>query len=90
MRLVMERPINFSPVPLAHYLTSHKQEINNKKEVESGDAAVTLKFLRSAVFYLLTDHDNIGNHLRAVQNILDFSAEERAAVERLLRHGYFL
>jgi len=49
---------------------------------------MTLKFLRSAIFYLLTDGENWNGHVRAVQSILEFSPEEKSAVERAVGHWY--
>jgi hypothetical protein len=56
----------------------------------SADPSTILKFLRSAIFYLLTDNENGAEHLRAIQSILEFSPEERFAVERVGRNGYYL
>lgn len=41
------------------------------------DPEATLQFLKSAVYYFLTDRDNHVEHLRAIENILGFSAAER-------------
>ncbi|KZS10484.1 Uncharacterized protein APZ42_025035 [Daphnia magna] len=64
-----------------------KSRINNANH-PSPDPSIILKFLRSAIFYLLTDNENGSEHLRAIQSILEFSPEERCAVERIGRLGY--
>ncbi|XP_057373998.1 protein quick-to-court-like isoform X1 [Daphnia carinata] len=68
-------------------IVNDKPRINNANH-PSPDPSVMLKFLRSAIFYLLTDSENGAEHLRAIQSILEFSTEERCAVERMGRLGY--
>jgi len=84
--------ISVKPAPddsVTEQLKSATAELEKIKEVaraESTDPAMTLSFLRSAIFYLLTDSENWNGHIRAVQSILEFSAEERSAVERAIGH----
>lgn len=61
---------------------------NRVDHSSSADPSIILKFLRSAIFYLLTDYENGPQHLRTIQSILEFNEEERYAVERMARHGY--
>jgi len=58
---------------------------NRQIDFPSTDPAITLKFLRSAIFYLLTDAENWDGHIRAVQNILDFSLEERNLIDKMFK-----
>ena len=46
------------------------------------DAEITLKFLKSAFYYFLTDRENTNGHLAAIQSILGFTPEEKLAIER--------
>lgn len=45
------------------------------------DPEATLQFLKSAVYYFLTDRDNHVEHLRAIESILGFSQNERRDIE---------
>lgn len=49
-------------------------------------AEYTLRFLKDAVFYFLTDRTDCRGHLNAIQSILGFSEAERAAVAKAWRH----
>ncbi|XP_046457196.1 protein quick-to-court-like isoform X1 [Daphnia pulex] len=69
-------------------LNKDSKDDTNHINHPSADPSILLKFLRSAIFYLLTDSENGAEHLRAIQSILEFSPEERYAVERAARHGY--
>ncbi|XP_067121018.1 protein quick-to-court isoform X3 [Centruroides vittatus] len=44
----------------------------------------TLKFLKDAMYYFLTEKDNKG-HLKAIESILDFTDSERLAVSKALK-----
>lgn len=47
------------------------------------DPTVTLQFLKTAVYYFLTDRaENTFDHLSAIESILGFSDQERTAIER--------
>lgn len=48
-------------------------EVKNKTKI---DPEITLQFLKSAVYYFLTDKENSQGHLRAIQSILGFSDSE--------------
>lgn len=49
-------------------------------------AEYTLRFLKDAVYYFLTDRSDCRGHLSAIQSILGFSEAERAAVAKAWRH----
>ena len=44
------------------------------------DPAITLQFLKSAVYYFLTDRDNAKGHLRAIMSILGFNDAEKGHI----------
>lgn len=46
------------------------------------DPEVTLQFLKSAVYYFLTDKENTQGHLNAIESILGFSAVEKFTIDR--------
>lgn len=48
-------------------------EVKSKSKI---DPEVTLQFLKSAIYYFLTDKENNQGHLRAIQSILGFSESE--------------
>lgn len=45
------------------------------------DPEVTLQFLKSAVYYFLTDKENTQGHLNAIESILGFSDIERRKIQ---------
>lgn len=46
------------------------------------DPEVTLQFLKSAVYYFLTDPENHQGHLSAIENILGFSEAEKQKIRK--------
>lgn len=46
------------------------------------DPEVTLQFLKSAIYYFLTDKENHRGHLRAIESILGFSHVEIANINK--------
>ena len=46
------------------------------------DPEVTLQFLKSAVYYFLTDKENSQGHLQAIESILGFSEKEKETIEK--------
>ncbi|KAF2368974.1 Syntaphilin/Syntabulin [Trinorchestia longiramus] len=49
------------------------------------DPGVTLQFLKSAVYYFLTDKDNAKGHLRAIVSILGFNEAEKYAIVQMVK-----
>lgn len=47
------------------------------------DPEVKLQFLKSAVYYFLTDKENCQGHLNAIESILGFSDAEKATIARV-------
>jgi len=62
--------------------TMYRRLLESKKTKSEQEAEVTLQFLKSAVYYFLTDRENTAGHLAAIQSILGFTPEEKAAIER--------
>lgn len=48
----------------------------------SVDPEVTLQFLKSAIYYFLTDKENHQGHLNAIESILGFTEAEKQNIER--------
>lgn len=61
----------------------YRRSLESRKTKSQEDAEVTLKFLKSAIFYFLTDRENSAGHLAAIMSILGFNEEERAAIDRM-------
>ncbi|XP_076236987.1 GRIP domain-containing protein quick-to-court isoform X1 [Calliopsis andreniformis] len=49
------------------------------------DPEITLQFLRSAIYYFLTDKENHQGHLNAIESILGFTDAEKHNIEKLYR-----
>lgn len=54
-------------------------EAKNKHKI---DPEITLQFLKSAIYYFLTDRENSQGHLRAIQSILGFSDSEILNIDK--------
>lgn len=63
--------------------TSHNQPLNGQFTVDR-QAEYTLKFLKDAFYYYLTEKDNRG-HLKAIESILGFSDKERLSISKAVR-----
>lgn len=50
------------------------------------DPEITLQFLKSAIYYFLTDKENHQGHLNAIESILGYSENERLNIEKLYRY----
>lgn len=46
------------------------------------DPEVTLQFLKSAIYYFLTDPENHQGHLNAIENILGFNETEKKNIRK--------
>lgn len=46
------------------------------------DPEVTLQFLKSAIYYFLTDPENHQGHLNAIENILGFTEAEKKNIRK--------
>lgn len=49
----------------------------------SSSPEATLLFLKSAVYYFLTDEANCQGHLHAIQSILGFTEAEKQSIDTL-------
>ncbi|KAK9885397.1 hypothetical protein WA026_010892 [Henosepilachna vigintioctopunctata] len=54
-------------------------EAKNKNKI---DPEITLQFLKSAIYYFLTDKENTNGHLKAIQSILGFSQSEISIIDK--------
>ncbi|CAH0564642.1 unnamed protein product [Brassicogethes aeneus] len=86
MELAHQNPSRISFPELLQELQVTKNELEKIKamyrqlmEAKSKnkiDPEITLQFLKSAIYYFLTDRENSQGHLRAIQSILGFSIAE--------------
>ncbi|XP_049826578.1 protein quick-to-court isoform X2 [Aethina tumida] len=86
MELAHQNPSRISVPELLQELQVTKNELENIKamyrqlmEAKSRnkiDPEITLQFLKSAVYYFLTDRENSQGHLKAIQSILGFTTTE--------------
>lgn len=59
-----------------------------KKDRSGNDPEATLQFLKSAVYYFLTDRENHLGHLKAIESILAFTSTEKSNIEKLYLNRY--
>lgn len=63
--------------------TMYRRLIDAQQSKSRVDPEVTLQFLKSAVYYFLTDKENnTRGHLNAIESILGFSDAERRRIEQ--------
>ncbi|XP_018570332.1 myosin-9 isoform X2 [Anoplophora glabripennis] len=92
MELAHQNPSRVSVPELLQELQVTKNELENIKamyrqlmEAKSKnkiDPEITLQFLKSAIYYFLTDKENSQGHLKAIQSILGFSSNEITNIDK--------
>ncbi|XP_069983238.1 protein quick-to-court isoform X5 [Penaeus vannamei] len=65
-----------------NYNNNHNNSSSRNGEL---DPEVTLQFLKSAIYYFLTDKDNSKGHLRAIESILGYSDSERHNIDKVVK-----
>lgn len=58
------------------------RQLMEAKSKNKIDPEITLQFLKSAVYYFLTDKENSQGHLRAIESILGFSSSEISNIDK--------
>ncbi|XP_031779083.1 uncharacterized protein LOC100123315 isoform X3 [Nasonia vitripennis] len=91
-----KNPTKVSVAELLQQLTVTQAELENVKVMyrrilESRnsqgalDPEITLQFLKSAIYYFLTDKENLHGHLNAIESILGFTDSEKLNIDRIYR-----
>ncbi|XP_034473659.1 uncharacterized protein LOC117781050 isoform X2 [Drosophila innubila] len=62
--------------------TIYRRLLEAQKNRTHVDPEVTLQFLKSAIFYFLTDKENSQGHLQAIESILEFTDEEKQKINQ--------
>lgn len=60
----------------------YRRLIDAQQTKNKVDPEVTLQFLKSAIYYFLTDKENTKGHLNAIESILGFSELEKLNIDR--------
>ncbi|KMY88238.1 uncharacterized protein LOC6740649 isoform X5 [Drosophila simulans] len=60
--------------------TIYRRLLEAQKNRTHVDPEVTLQFLKSAIFYFLTDKENSQGHLQAIESILEFTDAEKQKI----------
>ncbi|KAH8329219.1 hypothetical protein KR074_006000 [Drosophila pseudoananassae] len=60
--------------------TIYRRLLEAQKNRTHVDPEVTLQFLKSAIFYFLTDKENSQGHLQAIESILEFTDAEKLKI----------
>lgn len=92
IELAHQNPTRVSVPELLNELQVTRNELENiramyrqlmeAKSRNKIDPEITLQFLKSAVYYFLTDKENSQGHLKAIQSILGFSSNEISNIEK--------
>ncbi|XP_055635773.1 protein quick-to-court isoform X2 [Toxorhynchites rutilus septentrionalis] len=67
---------------LENIRTMYKRLIDAQQVKNKVDPEVTLQFLKSAIYYFLTDKENSQGHLNAIESILGFSEKEKSNINK--------
>uniref|UniRef100_A0A1L8DBV1 Putative quick-to-court isoform e n=1 Tax=Nyssomyia neivai TaxID=330878 RepID=A0A1L8DBV1_9DIPT len=67
---------------LENIKTMYRRLIDAQQSKNKVDPEVTLQFLKSAIYYFLTDKENSQGHLNAIESILGFSDLERSNIDK--------
>ncbi|XP_071051786.1 protein quick-to-court isoform X2 [Onthophagus taurus] len=93
MEIAVQHPSRISVPELLHQLQITQTELDNIKamyrqlmEAKNAknkiDPEITLQFLKSAIYYFLTDKENSQGHLKAIQSILGFTPAEINQIDK--------
>ncbi|XP_046493189.1 protein quick-to-court isoform X1 [Neodiprion pinetum] len=63
----------------------YRRIIESRSSQGALDPEITLQFLKSAVYYFLTDRENHNGHLNAIESILGFTEAEKHNIDKLYR-----
>ncbi|XP_076294916.1 GRIP domain-containing protein quick-to-court isoform X4 [Lasioglossum baleicum] len=63
----------------------YRRIIEARSQQGTLDPEITLQFLKSAIYYFLTDKENHQGHLNAIESILGFTEAEKHNIDRLYR-----
>lgn len=58
------------------------RQLMEAKSKNKIDPEITLQFLKSAIYYFLTDKENSQGHLKAIQSILGFTPSEILNIDK--------
>ncbi|XP_053697748.1 protein quick-to-court isoform X2 [Sabethes cyaneus] len=67
---------------LENIRTMYKRLVDAQQTKNKVDPEVTLQFLKSAIYYFLTDKENSQGHLNAIESILGFSDTEKSNIDK--------
>ncbi|XP_062135405.1 protein quick-to-court isoform X2 [Drosophila sulfurigaster albostrigata] len=67
---------------LENIRTIYRRLLEAQKNRTHVDPEVTLQFLKSAIFYFLTDKENSQGHLQAIESILEFTDDEKQKINQ--------
>ncbi|XP_020714222.1 mucin-5AC isoform X2 [Ceratitis capitata] len=62
--------------------TIYRRLLEAQKNRTHVDPEVTLQFLKSAIYYFLTDKENSQGHLQAIESILEFTEAEKLNISK--------
>ncbi|CAH1180364.1 unnamed protein product [Phaedon cochleariae] len=77
--LLMELQVTKNELENIKAMYRQLMEAKSKTKI---DPEITLQFLKSAVYYFLTDKENSQGHLKAIQSILGFTSSEILNIEK--------
>lgn len=60
----------------------YRRLLEQRKSSTRQDPEMTLQFLKSAIYYFLTDRENTQGHLAAIESILGFTDNEKLNIDK--------
>ncbi|XP_076236990.1 GRIP domain-containing protein quick-to-court isoform X2 [Calliopsis andreniformis] len=79
------RQLTITQAELENIKAMYRRFVEARSNQGALDPEITLQFLRSAIYYFLTDKENHQGHLNAIESILGFTDAEKHNIEKLYR-----
>ena len=61
----------------------YRRIVESRNKQGALDPEITLQFLKSAIYYFLTDKENHHGHLNAIESILGFTDNEKLIIDKI-------
>ena len=79
------RQLTVTQAELENIKAMYRRIIEARSNQGALDPEITLQFLKSAIYYFLTDKENHQGHLNAIESILGFTDAEKHNIDRIYR-----
>ncbi|XP_043275979.1 uncharacterized protein qtc isoform X2 [Venturia canescens] len=75
--------LNVTQAELENVKAMYRRIVESRNRQGALDPEITLQFLKSAIYYFLTDKENHHGHLSAIESILGFTDNEKLNIDKI-------